>query len=56
MTKVGKNIKGKEIYFPDILREKKYKDYLILILYMRYSDGILKQIHEMGIQNEVMVY
>ncbi len=56
VTKVGKNIKGKEIYFPDILREEKYKDHLILILCMRYSDSILKQIHEMGIQNEVMVY
>lgn len=56
VTKIGKKIMGKEIHSPEILKENKFKDHLVLIVCMRYSNSILKQIHEMEIQNEVIVY
>lgn len=55
-TKIGKNILGKEVYTPEILKGEKFKDHLLLIACMRYSDSILRQIHDVGIDNEVIVY
>ncbi len=56
VTKIGKNILGKSIYAPDVLKGDKFKNHIIVVACMRYSESILKQIHDMGISNEVIVY
>lgn len=56
VTKIGKNILGKEIFAPKILKEDKFRNHLIVVACMRYSESILKQIDDMGISNKVIVY
>ena len=46
----------KEVFAPEVLKEDKFKNHLIFVTCMWYSDSILRQIDDMGISNEVIVY
>lgn len=55
-AKIGKDICGKKVYSPEILYNEKYADLPILVCCMQYVDDIVKQIYEMQIKNEVIIY
>lgn len=56
MEKVGKDIAGKRIYAPDMLQDGQNSDLIIVVACMQHNDDIVRQIDEMKIMNEILVY
>ena len=56
MEKVGKDIAGKRIYAPNILEDGQNSDLIIVVACMQHNDDIVRQIDEMKIMNEILVY
>ena len=54
--KVGKDIAGKKICSPDVLKDGRYRDLAIVIACMQHNDAIVKQLGEMKVANDLIVY